>query len=200
MEFRASFERFDERDWDTRPDGTVRLAVVGVGGFARGVVLPSIADADYVEPTVLVSGSPDTEAVAEDRGCDLIGYDAYADGALADAYDAVYVATPNALHLPHAETAAGLGKAVICEKPLEATAGRAERLVAACDDAGVTLMTAYRMQTDPVMRRLRAFIAAGGTGGEPSDELMYEPVRACPVRDPSGTHILIISPLPHATS
>ncbi|MCB8953671.1 MAG: hypothetical protein H6650_16825 [Ardenticatenales bacterium] len=40
-----------------------------------------------------------------------------------------------------------------------------------------------------------AFFAAGGAGIAPSDQLMYEPIRACPVTDPFGTNILIISPL-----
>jgi hypothetical protein len=44
-------------------------------------------------------------------------------------------------------------------------------------------------------RLQRAFIEAGGEGATPSDELMYVPVRFCPVRDPFGTEILIISPL-----
>ncbi len=41
----------------------------------------------------------------------------------------------------------------------------------------------------------RAFIAAGGKGPAPSDQLMYRPVRSCPVVDPFGTEILIVSPL-----
>ena len=41
----------------------------------------------------------------------------------------------------------------------------------------------------------RAFIAAGGEGPAPSDQLMYVPIRSCPVRDPFGTDILIVSPL-----
>jgi uncharacterized glyoxalase superfamily protein PhnB len=40
-----------------------------------------------------------------------------------------------------------------------------------------------------------AFIEAGGEGEAPSDQLMYEPVRYCPVRDPFGTHILIFCSL-----
>lgn len=40
-----------------------------------------------------------------------------------------------------------------------------------------------------------AFIAAGGTGAAPSDQLMYTPVRLCPVRDPFGVEIMIISQL-----
>ncbi len=40
-----------------------------------------------------------------------------------------------------------------------------------------------------------AFIAAGGTGPHPSDQLMYRPVRSCPVTDPFGTELLIYAPL-----
>ena len=53
------------------------------------------------------------------------------------------------------------------------------------------------MRTPQEADRLHAtFVAAGGKGEEPSDQLMYEPVRYCHVQDPFGTHILIISPLP----
>jgi hypothetical protein len=52
------------------------------------------------------------------------------------------------------------------------------------------------METPGEAERLHAaFITAGGAGEEPSNELMYEPVRFCSARDPFGTHILIISPL-----
>ena len=49
-------------------------------------------------------------------------------------------------------------------------------------------------------RLQRAFLAAGGTGPDPSDQLMYEPIRSCPVRDPFGTELLIISPLKNSTT
>jgi catechol 2,3-dioxygenase-like lactoylglutathione lyase family enzyme len=38
-----------------------------------------------------------------------------------------------------------------------------------------------------------AFIAAGAQGQMPSNELMYRPVRACPIVDPFGLEILIIA-------
>jgi uncharacterized glyoxalase superfamily protein PhnB len=41
-----------------------------------------------------------------------------------------------------------------------------------------------------------ALIRAGGTGEKPSDQLMYEPLRFCPVQDPFGTRLLIVSRLP----
>jgi hypothetical protein len=53
-----------------------------------------------------------------------------------------------------------------------------------------------QMKTPEEAERLqRAFIEAGGEGPAPSDQLMYESIRSCPVRDPFGTEFLIISPL-----
>ncbi|GMQ78174.1 MAG: hypothetical protein BMS9Abin02_0673 [Anaerolineae bacterium] len=40
-----------------------------------------------------------------------------------------------------------------------------------------------------------AFLKAGGVGPEPNDQLMYYPVRSCPVTDPFGSQILIYSHL-----
>ena len=52
------------------------------------------------------------------------------------------------------------------------------------------------METSQEADRLQAaFIEAGGVGEPPSDQLMYEPVRFCPLQDPFGTDILIICPL-----
>jgi catechol 2,3-dioxygenase-like lactoylglutathione lyase family enzyme len=52
------------------------------------------------------------------------------------------------------------------------------------------------MKTPAEAERLQAaFIQAGGSGEAPSDQLMYEPIRFCPVQDPFGTSILIVSHL-----
>jgi uncharacterized glyoxalase superfamily protein PhnB len=44
----------------------------------------------------------------------------------------------------------------------------------------------------------QALIAAGAKGPAPSDQLMYRPVRSCPVVDPFGLEIMVIAPLPEA--
>ena len=52
------------------------------------------------------------------------------------------------------------------------------------------------MESPEEAERLQAaFIAAGGSGREPSDQLMYEPIRSCPVTDPFGTEILVYARL-----
>ncbi len=49
--------------------------------------------------------------------------------------------------------------------------------------------------TEEAEKMQAAFIAAGGRGDAPSDQLMYRPIRYCPVTDPFGTEILVISAL-----
>lgn len=165
MDLQALVDAASTRDWDADPDGTVSLAVVGLGNYARNVSVPAIEAGDYTDLGAVVSGDPEKAArVADAHDAVVLDYEGYAEGDAVDAYDAVYVATPNRLHLDQIRTAAGHGKHVICEKPLEATTERAVAAVDACEEAGVTLMTAYRMQTDPVIRALASFVSAGGIG------------------------------------
>ena len=50
------------------------------------------------------------------------------------------------------------------------------------------------LETPAEAERLqRAFIEAGGEGPAPTHQLMYEPIRSCPVCDPFGMELLIIS-------
>ncbi len=54
----------------------------------------------------------------------------------------------------------------------------------------------FTMATPAEAEKLHAaFIAAGGQGEPPSDQLMYAPIRYCAVTSPQGTPLLVISPL-----
>jgi len=154
-----------DRAWTTSDRDPVAIAFVGLGAFTTDWVLPSAAAADGVTVGAVVSGSPGTaDRVASEYDATALTYADYADGEARDAYDAVYVATPNATHLDHVDTAARHGKAVLCEKPVETTADRARRLRDVCADAGVVLQVAYRLQVDPVVRWARAVVDAGVLG------------------------------------
>ena len=153
------------RDWAGLGSGTLRVAMIGLGWWTREQAMPAVEASDFCETTVLVSSSRERAAdlAAETPTAEAaLTYDAFADGEAVDEYDAVYVCTPNARHLSHAEAAADHGKAILCEKPMEATAERAERLVDAAAD--VPLMVAYRMQTDPTVRRMRELVREGAIG------------------------------------
>jgi xylose dehydrogenase (NAD/NADP) len=150
-----------ERDWtSTIGDETLRLAVVGYGSFATDFAVPAIRRAEPTELTVVVSRSEPDHL----DGCRCIDYESYREGVAQDAYDAVYVSTPNALHVPHAATAADLGKPALVEKPMAATTAGCDRLTGAFDRADVPLMVAYRTQLDPVIRGIKRLVSNGEVG------------------------------------
>jgi len=157
----------ESRDWQTVRDGTVRFALVGVGWWTQEFVLPAVEASDLCTTTTVVTSSAEkAERVREEYDSveRALTYEAFHDGAASDAYDAVYVCTPNATHLEYVESAAAQGKPVLCEKPMEATRERAESLVEAVDEADGTLMVAYRMHTEPAVRDARALVRDGAIG------------------------------------
>jgi xylose dehydrogenase (NAD/NADP) len=159
------FDDFMRRDWQSDADGTVRFAMVGLGWWTMDYAIPATNELEHLATTVVVSSSTEkAQGVADEHDTieHALTYDEFQDGAAADAYDAVYVATPNALHLPYVETAAEYDKAVFCEKPIEANAERAERLVETAAD--ITLGVEYRMHVQPAVRMMRTLVADGFIG------------------------------------
>ncbi|WP_459192359.1 D-xylose 1-dehydrogenase Gfo6 [Halosimplex sp. J119] len=161
-------DSFSARDWEEPTDADpIRFAMIGLGWWTREQAIPAVEDAEYCTTTVLVSSSTEK---AEDVAADMDGieaaltYDEWADGAATDAYDAVYICTPNGLHRDNVETAAAYDKAILCEKPVEATVEDAQALVDTCEEADVPLMVAYRLQTEPTVRRARELIQSGAIG------------------------------------
>ena len=80
------------------------------------------------------------------------------------AVDAVLVLTPANVHLPIAEAAFAAGKHVLCEKPLETTVARGERLVAAGRGAQRRLGVVLQMRFRPGSRRLKQILESGELG------------------------------------
>src|SRR6187402_2897559 len=60
--------------------------------------------------------------------------------------DAVFVVSPDSLHLPHVLLAAKHGKAVLCEKPLGMNAGEVQQMLAAVRSAGVAFGVAQNFR------------------------------------------------------
>ncbi len=59
--------------------------------------------------------------------------------------DAAYIAEPNDKHAEFAVRCAKAGVHVLCEKPLAVSEEECRRMIEACREAGVKLMTAYRL-------------------------------------------------------
>jgi len=165
MDIDEYFDDFLRRDWQESESGNVRFTMIGLGWWTREYAIPATEESDICETTAVVSSSTEK---AEDFASDFnsieagMTYDEFKEGAHTDAYDAVYIGTPNSLHLEYVEAAARHGKDVLCEKPMESSVERAERMIDATGN--VTLMIAYRMHTDPAVRRMRELVQDGFIG------------------------------------
>mgnify|MGYP000076634421 CR=1 FL=1 len=167
MDLEALLADFTHRDWQTVDDSEpIRLALVGLGWWVREEAMPAIEESDFCTTSVVVSGSAEKATRVANSGEGIIGltYKDYHDGTAVAEYDAVYICTPNSTHIEYVRTAARHGKHVLCEKPMAATSEGAKRIVEVCADEEVTLMVAYRMQTDPAVRRARDIVGEGIIG------------------------------------
>lgn len=88
-----------------------------------------------------------------------------ADALLAEAdVDVVHVCVPNALHLQFATAALAAGHHVVCEKPLAADLAGARALATALADAGTVGTVPFVYRFHPMVRAMRAGVAAGDYG------------------------------------
>ncbi len=78
--------------------------------------------------------------------------------------DAVFVASPDALHREHVLLALAAGKPVLCEKPLAMNAAEAEEMIAAAETAGVMFGVAQNMRYNLALDLMRRWIAEGRIG------------------------------------
>ena len=78
--------------------------------------------------------------------------------------DAVFVVSPDTLHLEHVLLALRHGKPVLCEKPLAMNAGEAEQMLRAAEQAGVLFGVAQNMRYNLAIDLIRHWIAEGRIG------------------------------------
>lgn len=103
-----------------------------------------------------------SQAIADENGCA-----AYSDldAFLADPeLDIVTIATPSGAHLDPALAAVRAGKHVICEKPLEITTARIDRMIAEGEKQGVTISGIFNRRFNPALLALKKAIDAGRFG------------------------------------
>ena len=144
------------------PGKRARWAVVGLGTYAVGQMLPAFQASDRAVLTAFVSGNPQK---ARDLGArygvgKFYDYGSFDSIAGDDKIDCVYIALPVALHAEYVIRALKAGKHVLCEKPMASTSAECEAMIAAARGANRQLGVAYRVHFEPnnadAIRRLQA--------------------------------------------
>src|SRR6266850_2060929 len=120
-----------------RGNRQVGYAVIGLGHIAQAAVLPAFTHAKNARLLALVSGDAEKrEKLARKYRCDAYDVRDLDDVLARSDVDAAYITEPNDKHAEFA---------VLCEKPLAISEEECRRIIDACNEAGVKLMTAYRL-------------------------------------------------------
>jgi len=144
----------------------INYAVVGAGWISQIAFLPGVKQSGNSRVAAIVSGDRAKAAqLADFHGVEkVVGYEDYDALLASSAIDAVYIALPNDMHADFSIRAARAGKHVLVEKPLAVTEDEALAMIAAARQAGVYLMTAYRLHHEPGTVDLLERIRAGAIG------------------------------------
>ncbi len=145
-------------------DKKIGYAIVGLGGYGLGIIIPQFKNCQHSKLVALVSGDPDkARRVAAEYGVPEKGiynyenYDSIRDN---PDIDVVYVCLPVSMHAEYTIRAAKAGKHVLCEKPMAVSSAECEKMIAACKAAGRKLMIGYRCHFEAfnleAVRRARA--------------------------------------------
>jgi predicted dehydrogenase len=128
----------------------VRYAVVGGGQISQQAFMPGIARTNNSELVALVTGDPvKANKLARQYGLKAWSYDKFDELLRSGEIDAVYIATPNFLHMQYAVPALGSGIHVLLEKPMASSVAEAKQILAAQKAGGAKLMIAYRLHHEP---------------------------------------------------
>lgn len=138
--------------------------VVGIGGFLTGTIAPAMAAEANCRLVAATSRELGRAAEFVSQFDAATAYDDYA-AMLGDPdVQAVYIATPNALHSGQVIAAARAGKHVLCDKPLATNAASAEAAVRACVEAGVKLGVNFHNRFLPWVQDVTKLVTSGRLG------------------------------------
>jgi len=133
-----------------------RVAFIGLGNYAKGVLLPAVCKTEGVTLTTVVTSTGISAGHAgEKHGFAVIAYDPAA--VLADAdTDTVFIATRHDTHARLAADALRAGKHVFCEKPLALDPEGLSNVIAAAEATSGVLTVGFNRRFAPLMIKAKA--------------------------------------------
>lgn len=129
----------------------LRFGVIGTN-FITDWILKGAAQDPRFELTAVYSRSQETASRFAETYNITRTFTSLEEMASCADIDAVYIASPNALHASQSILMMQHGKHVLCEKPLASTAGEAKRMTEVARTNGVVLMEAMKTTLTPHFR------------------------------------------------
>jgi UDP-N-acetyl-2-amino-2-deoxyglucuronate dehydrogenase len=140
---------------------TVRIGIVGSGYMGRTYAEALANHTSGAEPVAVAVGRR-APALAAEYGLDA---EPSVEALVARPdVDAVILATPEQVRLEQVRAAAAAGKHVLSEKPFAPSVAQADAMIAACREAGVSLMVCQTLRYRGTMARAKQLVDEGAIG------------------------------------
>ncbi|WP_338393311.1 Gfo/Idh/MocA family protein [Fulvitalea axinellae] len=132
----------------------IRLGVIGTGKIT-GRLLEAVKESEGIEAVAVYSRTEEKgRAFADEYDIPKVFTSLEAFGQSRE-IDAVYVASPNAMHAQQAEAMMRAGKHVLCEKPFASNTKEVRSMIQTAKECGVTLMEAMMTTHTPNFEAIR---------------------------------------------
>ncbi len=126
----------------------IRFAVIGTNWITRQFVDAAHETGKYTLTAVYSRSLEQAQHFASDYPVEHL-FTSLEDMANSDAFDAVYIASPNSLHFPQTRLFLSHKKHVICEKPLASNLREVEEAIAVARENQVVLFEAFKTASLP---------------------------------------------------
>jgi predicted dehydrogenase len=141
----------------------IRFAILGFGYHAAFRLVPSFRNCQHA--TLIGFHRRDPAKAARDAAAHNLQAFASAEALCASPeVDAVFITSPDALHLADAQLAFAHNKPVLCEKPLTSNGADADAMLAAANASGQLFGVAHHYRWAHAIQQIRARVAAGEIG------------------------------------
>lgn len=142
----------------------LRWGIIGLGWVSCDFVAPGMKKSSGSQIVACLGSSLEKGKVFAERFGVPHVHGTF-DAMLADPdVDALYIATPNAMHAEHVIAAAASRKHILCEKPFAMNLDDARRMVEACKQAGIVLRVAHQLRMEEAVIHAREVVRSGKLG------------------------------------
>lgn len=142
----------------------LRCAILGCGNIGNTHARAILANHDIVELYAVCDEIPGKAADYQKKYGAAHIYTDMNEMLRDPEIDIVHICTPSGYHADHAVACAKAGKHILCEKPLDITAEKMERMISAYEGTGLKAAAVFQYRTYPGIREAKRILSGGELG------------------------------------
>lgn len=142
---------------------TIKLAIAGLGRIGKIHLKNLCRNFPEVDVVGVMDVLDESKNIADEFNVNYFVKTIHELIALPD-LDGIAICSPTDTHADYVEKAAKAGKHIFCEKPLDLSLDRVQKVTAIVEQAGVGLMLGFNRRFDPEFKKVRELVVNGSIG------------------------------------